>query len=58
MHELSDDEMFLKSFWTRNGGRKKGISGVEESLLEVRRKQLIGTCFVRDLQQHEKVSDG
>ena len=34
-------------------GCKKGIPGLEESLLEAQIKQLMGTCFVHDLQQHD-----
>ena len=41
-----------------NRGWTKGIPGVGESLLEVQRKQFIGTCCVRDLLQHEQAGTG
>ena len=37
---------------------QEGQPGVEESLLELQRKQFTGTCIVRDLQQHEKIRIG
>ena len=46
---------YCSKFGPQHRGRKKGIAGVGESLLEVQRRQLIGTYLVRDLQQHESV---
>ena len=57
MYELKRRRNVTAVFFYPNTGCKKGISGEEESLLEVQRKQLIGISFVRDLQQHEKVGN-
>ena len=50
--------MFATIIWTETGDVRKGIPGVEESLLEVQRKQLPDTCFLGDLQKHEQARTG
>ena len=44
-------------YFSKKRGHQKGNPGLRESLLAILKKQDDATCFVSDLQQHEKVGD-
>ena len=49
---------YCSYFEPKTGDARRASPEWKKSLLEVQREQFTGTCFARDLQQHEKVGNG